>query len=126
MTQPFNKDDKSTRKFGRRRKGEEKELLKELILQTASKLFIEEGYSAFSMRKLAAMLDYSPATLYLYYNDKDHLLFSVVDDAFTRFRQELAQAASSTTDPWERLGRVGEAYVQFRLNYSLYYQLMFM
>lgn len=99
MTQPFNKDDKSTRKFGRRRKGEEKELLKELILQTASKLFIEEGYSAFSMRKLAAMLDYSPATLYLYYNDKDHLLFSVVDDAFTRFRQELAQADSSTTDP---------------------------
>ncbi|WP_020618236.1 TetR/AcrR family transcriptional regulator [Paenibacillus daejeonensis] len=126
MTQPTNGDDKTGRKFGRRRKGEEKEQLKELILKTASELFIEQGYSAFSMRKLAAMLGYSPATLYLYYKDKDHLLFSVVDDGFTRFRQELAQASSSTSDPWERLDRIGEAYVQFGLTYSTYYQLMFM
>jgi len=67
------------------------------------------------MCKLASKLGYSPATLYLYYQDKDHLLFSVVDDAFTLIRQELAQASSSTSDPWERLGRVGEAYVQFGL-----------
>ncbi|SFF26036.1 transcriptional regulator, TetR family [Paenibacillus algorifonticola] len=78
------------------------------------------------MRKLAEMLGYSPATLYLYYHDKDHLLFSVVDDAFTRFRTELAQAASSTSDPTERLDRIGEAYVQFGLTHSIYYQLMFM
>lgn len=126
MTQPTNGEDKFARKFGRRRKGQEKEQLKGLILKTASELFIEQGYSAFSMRKLAAILGYSPATLYLYYQDKDHLLFSVVDDAFTMFRQELARASSSTTDPWERLGRVGEAYVQFGLKYSTYYQLMFM
>lgn len=122
-TDPTNK---STRKFGRRRRGGQKEQLRELILNTASKQFIEQGYSAFSLRKLAESIGYSPATLYLYYKDKDHLLFSVVDNAFTRFRTELAQAADSTSDPWERLDRVGDAYVQFGLTHSTYYQLMFM
>ncbi|MFS0724975.1 TetR/AcrR family transcriptional regulator [Paenibacillus sp. 1P07SE] len=126
MTEPTNDNNPSSRRFGRRRRGEEKEQLKGLILKVASELFIEHGYSAFSMRKLAATLGYSPATLYLYYHDKDHLLFSVVDDAFTRFRTELAQAAGSTSDPWERLDRIGEAYVQFGFTYSTYYQLMFM
>jgi AcrR family transcriptional regulator len=126
MTQPTEPGNKSSRQFGRRRRGEQKEQLRGLILKTASELFIEQGYSAFSMRKLAEILGYSPATLYLYYHDKDHLLFSVVDDAFTRFRLELAQAASSAVDPWERLNRIGEAYVQFGLTHSIYYQLMFM
>lgn len=124
--QPPESADKAGRRFGRRRKGEQKEELKALILKTAGTLFIEQGYSAFSMRKLAAMLGYSPATLYLYYQDKDHLLFSVVDDAFTQFRTELSQAARSTVDPWERLDRIGEAYVHFGLNSPTYYQLMFM
>ncbi|WP_160395696.1 TetR/AcrR family transcriptional regulator [Paenibacillus sp. MMS18-CY102] len=126
MTQPTDPTNLSTRQFGRRRRGEQKEQLKELILKTASELFIEQGYSAFSMRKLAEKLGYSPATLYIYYHDKDHLLFSVVDDAFTLFRMELAQAASSTNNPWERLNRIGEAYIQFGLTHSIYYQLMFM
>lgn len=125
-TDPTDPTNKSTRKFGRRRRGEQKEQLRELILNTASKQFIEQGYSAFSLRKLAESIGYSPATLYLYYQDKDHLLFSVVDNAFTRFRTELAQAAGSTSDPWERLDRVGDAYVQFGLTHSTYYQLMFM
>jgi AcrR family transcriptional regulator len=126
MTQPTDPTQYSSRRFGRRRKGAQKEQLRELILKTASELFIEQGYSAFSMRKLAELLGYSPATLYLYYRDKDHLLFSVVDDAFTRFRTELLQAADGSEDPWERLDRIGEAYVRFGLTHSTYYQLMFM
>jgi AcrR family transcriptional regulator len=126
MPRTHNGDSNPVRQFGRRRKGDEKEQLKNLILKTAGEMFIDQGYSSFSMRQLAATLGYSPATLYLYYRDKDHLLFSVVDDAFTQFRQELEQAANSTDDPWERLGRIGEAYVQFGLKHPTYYQLMFM
>jgi AcrR family transcriptional regulator len=72
------------------------------------------------MRKLAELIGYSPATLYLYFRDKDHLLFLVVDDAFSRFKRQLEDAA------WERLGRLGEAYVKFGLENPAYYQLMFM
>lgn len=126
MAQPHEKENNVIRKFGRRRRGEQKEQLRQLILREASELFIEQGYSAFSMRKLAKQIGYAPATLYQYFRDKDHLLFSVVDDAFTRFRTELVQAANSTTDPWECLDRIGETYVRFGLTHSAYYQLMFM
>jgi len=49
-----------------------------------------------------------------------------VDDAFTRFRGDLAEAAANTEDPWERLGRIGDAYIRFGLSHPSYYQMMFM
>jgi len=110
----------------RRRQPEQKEQLRRLILQEASGLFLESGYSHFSMRKLAERTGCSPATLYLYFRDKDDLLFTVVDDAFVRFKRELAEAAAGSEDPWERLGRLSEAYIRFGLDYPVHYQLMFM
>jgi AcrR family transcriptional regulator len=110
----------------RRRQKEQKEELRALILRTAGDLFVEFGYNSFSMRKLAKRIGYSPATLYLYFRDKDDLLFLVVDDAFSRFKLQLEDAAGSSDDAWERLGRLGEAYVRFGLDNSAYYQLMFM
>ncbi|NSL51563.1 TetR/AcrR family transcriptional regulator [Calidifontibacillus erzurumensis] len=126
MNNPINSDNKTSRLFGRRRKGDQKEQMRQLMLNAASELFIEQGYNAFSMRKLAEKIGYAPATLYLYFTDKDQLLFCVVDDAFTRFRNDLAQAAESVSDPWERLGRIGDAYIRFGLTHPAYYQLMFM
>ena len=126
MNNPADPDRKTSRIFGRRRKGDQKEQLRRMILQAAGELFIEQGYNAFSMRKLAEKIGYAPATLYLYFHDKDQLLFSVVDDAFTRFSDDLAQASACTPDPWERLGRIGDAYIRFGLAHPVYYQLMFM
>jgi AcrR family transcriptional regulator len=110
----------------RRRQKEQKEALRSLILRTAGDLFVELGYNGFSMRKLAERIGYSPATLYLYFRDKDHLLFLVVDDAFSRFKRQLEDVAGSSEAAWERLGRLGEAYVRFGLENPAYYQLMFM
>lgn len=115
-----------TRLFGRRRKQAEKEELRELILRTAGDLFVEWGYSAFSMRKLAEKLQYSPAALYVYFRSKDELLFTVVDHALQEFRRQLAEAAAETADPWERLERLGEAYLRFGFENPAHYQLMFM
>ncbi|MFK7695510.1 TetR/AcrR family transcriptional regulator [Paenibacillus sp. HJGM_3] len=114
------------RKVGRSRRDEQKEQLRDFILQKASEQFLEWGYNDFSMRKLAERIGYSPATLYLYFRDKDDLLFTVVDEAFARFQCQLSEAADSTADPWERLGRLGDTYIRFGLNNPVHYQLMFM
>lgn len=111
---------------GRRRRGEQKEQLRSLILQQAGEMFVEWGYNDFSMRKLADRIGYSAATLYLYFRDKDDLLFTVVDEAFASFQSQLHTAADSTSEPWERLGRLAQAYVLFGLNHPAHYQLMFM
>jgi AcrR family transcriptional regulator len=126
MSKESEKEKGEPRKVGRRRRDEQKEELRLLILQTAGQMFLTLGYKDFSMRKLAERIGYSAATLYLYFRDKDDLLFTVVDDAFARFQCQLTEAAESTDDPWERLSCLGEAYVRFGLNNPVYYQLMFM
>jgi AcrR family transcriptional regulator len=114
------------RKAIRHRQAQEKQELRQAILRAAGELFLEQGYERFSLRKVAERIGYSPTTIYLYFHDKDDLLFTVVDEGFERFGQQLAAAAASTEDPWERLIALGRAYVAFGLQNPVYYQLMFM
>jgi AcrR family transcriptional regulator len=114
------------RQASRHRREHEKEELRQTILQAASELFLEQGYDRFSMRHLAEQIGYSVATLYLYFRDKDDLLFTVVDEGFTRFARQLTEAAASSDDPWARLDAIGQAYVRFGLQNPVYYQLMFL
>ncbi len=114
------------RKAIRHRQAQEKQELRQAILTAAGELFLEQGYERFSLRKVAERIGYSPTTIYLYFRDKDDLLFSVVDEGFMRFGQQLAAAAESHEDPWERLIALGQAYVTFGLQNPVYYQLMFM
>ncbi len=110
----------------RHRQAQEKQELRQAILTAAGTLFLEQGYERFSLRKVAERIGYSPTTIYLYFRDKDDLLFTVVDEGFVRFGQQLATAAESQEDPWERLIALGRAYVAFGLQHPVYYQLMFM
>ena len=114
------------RTASRHRREQEKEELRQTILKAAGALFLEQGYDGFSMRHLAESIGYSPATLYLYFRDKDDLLFTVVDEGFKHFGEQLARAAASTNDPRMRLDALGQAYVSFGLRHPVYYQLMFM
>lgn len=110
----------------RHRQEGEKQELRQAILTAAGELFLECGYERFSLRKVAERIGYSPTTIYLYFRNKDDLLFTVVDEGFARFAQQLAAAAASTEDPWDRLIALGRAYVAFGLEHPVYYQLMFM
>src|SRR6266852_4075164 len=113
------------RKAIRHRQDQEKQELRQAILTAAGELFLEQGYERFSLRKVAERIGYSPTTIYLYFRDKDDLLFTVVDEGFVRFGHQLA-AAASQEDPWERLIALGQAYVAFALQNPVYYQLMFL
>jgi AcrR family transcriptional regulator len=114
------------RKASRERREQEKRDLRAAILRAAGHLFAEQGYERFSLRQVAETIGYSPTTIYLYFKDKDDLLFAVVDEGFERFGAQLAAAAASVADPIERLGALGRAYISFGLQYPVHYQLMFM
>lgn len=110
----------------RHRQEHEKQELRQAILTAAGELFLEHGYERFSLRKVAERIGYSPTTIYLYYQDKDDLLFTVVDEGFVQFGHQLVAASESQEDPWERIIALGRAYVNFALQNPVYYQLMFM
>jgi len=109
----------------RQRSEEEKAELRQHILDTAAQLFLQSGYEHFSLRHVAEQIGYSPGTLYLYFKDKDDVLFHVVANGFVRFQQHLERASIDETDIKERLTSVARAYITFGLQNPVYYQLMF-
>ncbi|HZY82810.1 MAG TPA: TetR/AcrR family transcriptional regulator [Cyclobacteriaceae bacterium] len=54
-----------------RTRNEQKELL---VKEKAIELLVKYGFEGFSMQKLAKVAKISPATLYIYYSDKDDLI----------------------------------------------------
>src|ERR1700745_2806093 len=99
----------------RHRQEQDKQALRQAILTAAGELFLEQGYERFSLRKVADRHGYSPTDIYIYFHYKDDLLFTVVDEGFVRFGQQLAAAAESQEDPWERIIALGRAYITFAL-----------
>ena len=106
------------------RKEKQKQEIRSLILEASMKLFVEEGFSKVSVRKIAERIQYSPTTLYLYFKDKNEILFHCCESGFEKM---LAQNIALTliSDPIERLHQMGVNYLNFGLENPEYYDLMF-
>ncbi len=49
----------------------------QIVKQKALELLVSQGFEGFSMQKLARAANVSPATLYIYYKDKEDLIVSI-------------------------------------------------
>ena len=106
------------------RKLKHKEDLKQSILDAAKKLFLSEGYDATSIRKIAAEIEFSPTTIYLYYKDKAEIAHALHVEGFKELAGSFAVLAH-IDHPFERLKAMGRAYISFALENRAYYELMF-
>jgi AcrR family transcriptional regulator len=107
------------------RREREKQAVRTKILDAARELFIDQGYEAVTMRKIAQAIEYSPTAIYLHFRDKKAVMDAICDADFlklaTRFRR-IAEIA----DPIERLRAAGFAYADFAMKHPNHYRLMFM
>lgn len=106
------------------RKEREKEEMRQLILDAALRLFREKGYDGVSIRNIAEAIEYSPATLYLYYKDKSEIFFALQYEAAAAKRDHILPVAG-IEDPWERLVEFGRRYVDFGMKHPDLYDLLF-
>jgi len=110
------------------RKEREKEILRRKILDTAMRLFVEEGYENVSMRKIAAIIEYSPTTIYRFFESKEDLLRTMSAESYKVLsnRFEIIKAEGSD-DPLATLKSLIREYLRFGLEnpnvYSLYVDL---
>ncbi|MBC7871484.1 MAG: TetR/AcrR family transcriptional regulator [Chitinophagaceae bacterium] len=114
------------REASQQRREQGKQEVRQAILEAASELFLKHGYQHFSLRQVAEQIGYSPGTIYLYFKDKDEVLFTIMDEGFALFGGMLTAAAEGDADPRQQLSRIGRAYIDFGLHNPAYYQLMFM
>jgi AcrR family transcriptional regulator len=109
----------SERSRKRARAPEAKQELRESILREATTLFVEHGFDAFSMRKLADRIGYSAAAIYVHFASKDELLAEIIGEGYERLQTYLE-------DPdGPRVRRVGERYLDFAFQNPELYRLMF-
>ena len=110
------------------RRERERELLRARIVEAARDILSDDGLAGLSMRAIAERIEYSPATIYLYFKDKDELIREVVLAGMERLwqanREELA-TLPETADAADQYAALGRAYARFALENTAYFRVMF-
>ena len=101
------------------RKEKQKAELKNQILDASVKLFSEHGYNGVTIRKIADLIEYSPTTVYLYFKDKNEILYELHQIGFKKM-EELNKDIFDIKNPLLRLHKLGENYIRFGLEYPEY------
>src|SRR5262245_8023287 len=110
------------------RRARAKEGLRQEILEAARELFAENGYQDVTIRRIAEKIEYSPTTIYLYFEDKDDLLHQICEETFAKLYATLEKLTSdrSAGDPLIPLRNGLRGYVDFGLAHPNHYRVAFM
>ncbi len=109
------------------RQERDRETVQRAILDAARELFVSEGYSNVSMRKIAERVEYSPAALYGYFPSKDDIFFALAEEGF-RLLHACAAADAGALDALPPLDRIREMFwrlYRFSCDQPQYFALMF-
>src|SRR5262249_33409189 len=109
-------------------RAEHRDHLRAAILGAARELLVQHGYEAFSMRKLASRIDCSVGGLYLYFDNKESLFQTLVEENFERLTSLLdgLYARNQGRDPVEMLKKGLYTYIEFGLRNSSDYRFAFL
>jgi AcrR family transcriptional regulator len=98
--------------------------IRQAIIKSAVEIIHHEGVAALSIRRIADAIDYSPASIYEYYPNKDAILAEVCEEGYTKLAAALREYPSES-DPRVAVRECGVQYVRFALANPDYFLLMF-
>ncbi len=108
------------------RRAREKQELRQEILCAARDLFVREGFENVSMRKIAERIEYSPTTIYLYFEDKIGLIDTLCEETLLSMEERLIAIRQRYPDPLEKITRGLRDYIEFGVEHPNDYRLSFM
>ncbi|MBR9997711.1 MAG: TetR/AcrR family transcriptional regulator [Cyclobacteriaceae bacterium] len=106
------------------RKQREKAAMQQLILETANSLFEQKGIDHISIRNIARAIEYSPATIYLYFKDKNEILYYLTDTFIREFEMKLREF-NFIKDHFSRLKNISQSWLEYAINNPQKYQMIF-
>lgn len=116
---------KQLREASRDRRTGHRRQVRRALLEAAAAVFLDTGYEALSMRRVALRAGYTATTIYRYFTDKDALLFAVVAEGFEAFGEALRAGRDAGGSPLDRIQSMGMAYVRFGLDHPGLYRVLF-
>jgi len=90
---------------------------KQEIYKTASRLFKEKGYSAVTMRDLAAAVGIKAASLYNHISSKEEILYEVIMAIAQNFTKGIEEIQFQKVTSTEKLAQVIAQHVNLTANY---------
>jgi AcrR family transcriptional regulator len=106
-----------------RRRRQQRAGARRAILDATEALLVEDGFEAFSMRRLVERCGYSAPTIYHHFGDKQGLIDHLIDERVRRLLARLRRVPR-TCDPEQTLRACCEAFVRFGLLNPTHYRLL--
>lgn len=100
--------------------------LRDRLIKTARKILLEEGQRNFSLRKIARETGVSATSIYLHFDSKDHLIHVLMEESIDQLNNRLEKSIQESTDPIEKLNILARVYVEFALDNTEEYQIIYM
>lgn len=108
------------------RQERDREAVRRGILDAARDLFVQDGFERVSIRRIAELIEYSPAAIYGYFASKDDIYFALAEEGFRLMHGD--QQAMASLDELPPIDRVREIFWRFYLfsrEHAQYFALMF-
>ena len=115
----------STKPRPRLRKGEGEQLRREILDATRDLLAERGNLDLVSIRDIAGRVGVSSPSIYLHFEDKDHLSYAVCREAFESFGARLLPVLAAEGNALERLRLLGTEYVRWGLENAALYPTLF-
>ena len=93
------------------------------ILDATESLLVEDGFEAFSMRRLAERCGYTPPAIYHHFVDKQHLLDELLEERCQALVKALKRVRQGD-DPVENLRAFGITFARWGLRNPTHYALL--
>jgi AcrR family transcriptional regulator len=103
------------------RRVEEKERRRGEILDAAEALYAKEGWEAVTVDQVARRARLSRALVYVYFKDKQALLFAVGERAMNLLRDRFIAASLGSASGVEKIEAIGRAYMAYAFEFPHYF-----
>lgn len=95
------------------------------LKEAAAEVIIERGTAGFSLREVARRAGVSHAAPAHHFGDSTGLLTALAIDAFRALDAAMSGASEEASDPFDRLTRIGRAYVEVGLSHPAHCAVVF-
>jgi AcrR family transcriptional regulator len=103
------------------RRSEEKERRRAEILDAAETLYAAKGWDAVTVDEVARSARLSRALVYVYFRDKEELLFGIGERAIRLLRERFLAAAIAHVTGMDQIDAIGRAYMQYAHEFPHYF-----
>ena len=103
------------------RRQEEKDRRRAEIIDAAEDLYRELGWDAVTMDSVAKRARLSRALVYVYFKDKNDLLFAIASRALVTLRDRFEEATTRVKPGLEKIEAIGRAYMAYGQEFPHYF-----